>query len=382
MNELEGNQIKGFIDENGDVYAFAQFNVRNRMHSRHNIPLRKNFEQNFVKQDVRDIIFMCSSGLTLFMIDSSNDLWLMGWFSFFKYFNTRMSLPEGFGMNNPYDPINLYKWFLVDVPIKINIGFKVIDATIYKTWAFFLDENGNIWKLGSNTDENITHLYYRMPDEADELIKISSGTKFRKISCGKYHLSAIDEYGNLWTYNYPEKVFKRITSGFNFDFIASGSSTVVAIDANGDIYFQGACSKNHTAVVPVKCKMGAYSSDFYPELTKIQSDIKFQYVSMSYIDTSRFIDTNHDLWECNYIDGTLRKIDAGVGSIFMDEILTLDGDIFMLNYSDYTFNKIDTVYDIVDGRVESHQTKVIRLPGEKNRPRTNTKSARKTYRLK
>lgn len=227
-------------------------------------------------------------------------------------------------------------------------------------------------------------------------IKINpdQGPSFRTISCGKYHLMAIDNDGNLWGYNdnisditdYGQSGFlgektlhlKRITKDIQFKFVTCAKNSTCAIDTDGSLYVCGICSydekDSHSyskiwikAILPVfrrDCKFSERQVYYLPNLVKIESNIRFNYASIG-ID-SLFVDTQNRAWHY----GRFFSSDNGMHEI---DIKTKIKSVWCQNDMGYVLSRGGILYVVGLGTNRERNfyedsnlgNKILKLPNEK-----------------
>jgi len=64
--------------------------------------------------------------------------------------------------------------------------------------SLIIDENGNLWACGRNTNSGVLGNNSKLSFQTPVLIK--NGTKFKEVACSRHNSYAIDEEGNLWAW--------------------------------------------------------------------------------------------------------------------------------------------------------------------------------------
>lgn len=137
------------------------------------------------------------------------------------------------------------------VPILIKTGIKKIVAGDEYTLA--IDEEGNLWSWGGNTYGELgngtsgTSANVLTPTK----VPVQAGTKFKEIAAGRSHTLAIDESGNLWgcgsnsdyklglAYTGYHKSLTLIKSDTKFKKVEAGYAHSLAIDEEGNLWAWG-----------------------------------------------------------------------------------------------------------------------------------------------
>lgn len=324
----------------------------------------------------------------IFIVDVDGGLWFMANMVYgYSYFNVGY-YKESFGETYME-------------PKKIDLNFFVVDVVVDLDWIFLLDKDGQIWKL-------------QLEQEGYRPIKLGNNI-FKSISCANKRLFAIDIDGNLWNYyDYDEDDpqigqfgtsslniepgLKQITSDIHFVFVYCSFNSINAIDIEGNLYISGLCQFLDQGIRKVIQPVNANYCDETPqfqeitkfylkELTKLDSKIKFKYLSIGQFNPidfqeslpiySLFIDNKKRLWtlennsQANLVsvDLPFKIISAWVGG---------DGFYFKDNKKNlyYTENFQSEIIKVP----LRDDMKVSLLPNEKPIPtKRSTKSARKIF---
>lgn len=118
----------------------------------------------------------------------------------------------------------------------------IIDIEAMNNCFIALDKHGTMWIFGESEKNRDTPIndeteYYRPPE------KIICDKNILKISCGKYHILALDENGDIWTFGIDneeiQNMNQKVTSIPNIIEIKAGNAYSLALDKDGKIYSWG-----------------------------------------------------------------------------------------------------------------------------------------------
>ena len=198
-------------------------------------------------------------------------------------------------------------------PIKLNVNttFKKISAggTSTNAWncTIAIDINGNLWSWGNNSwgqlglEKSVKESL--VPQEIN-----TENTKFKEISAGEYHVLAIDESGNIWSwgdnsYTQLGRILEGTekqsnvptmlnTNGIKFSQVSAGEYQSLAIDIDGNLWSWGDNSrgqigqeKNKKIAIPTKVE------------TESAKGVKFKKISAGN-NHSVALDEDGNIWAC------------------------------------------------------------------------------------
>ena len=143
----------------------------------------------------------------------------------------------------------------VSSPIQITTGTKYIQIAGGSSHCIALDESGNIWTWGYNNQGQLGN-----GEKGTNVLvptKVTSGTKYVQIATGSLHSLALDEEGNIWTWGinsdgqlgngesgYSNNVLipTQVTTGTKYIQIEGRGSNSIALDEKGNIWTWGSNS--------------------------------------------------------------------------------------------------------------------------------------------
>lgn len=221
-----------------------------------------------------------------------------------------------------------------------NIKFTQVDSADGMTIA--LDEDGNIWTWGSNSNGQLGN-----GTKTDKLVptQITTNGNYKYVATSGSNSGAIDKNGNIWTWGYNRrgqvgnikdisnlitlgyaedvKTPTQITSGTKFTKIIISDNTSVALDENGNVWGWGEAS---IGIILNKGK-GNYhhdansttsGGDWY-QTYPIQITTGKRYIDMDLsIHNIALIDSNNNLWVAGRNGNSNNSSDAGILGVIDD----------------------------------------------------------------
>ena len=189
----------------------------------------------------------------------------------------------------------------VSSPIQITTGTKYIQIAGGSSHCIALDESGNIWTWGYNNQGQLGN-----GEKGTNVLvptKVTSGTKYVQIATGSLHSLALDEEGNIWTWGinsdgqlgngesgYSNNVLipTQVTTGTKYIQIEGRGSNSIALDEKGNIWTWGSNSSG---------QLGNGESGYFKNVvTPTQITNGIQYTKISGGSSCLALDSEGNIW--------------------------------------------------------------------------------------
>lgn len=193
----------------------------------------------------------------------------------------------GFIYNNTCNYLDNCNDIYTESFISVPSECKVVNGSFDGLGYVVIDSDGYLWVYGSNWQAS-RGLNFDV--DLKTLTKIPLDIKFAKVSCGASFTAAIDIKGNIWYTGainsdlISPQGFIQLTEGTVFTSIASGSTGVIALDTNKNLWGCG-----HSFIFG--------DSNILSNLTLIKENTNFLSINAG-SHHSLAIDINGNVWGC------------------------------------------------------------------------------------
>jgi len=186
-----------------------------------------------------------------------------------------------FGLNNK-GQLGLGHSGTKKFPTKItHPKIKIVDIAVGSYHNLLLDINGAVWSFGTNSDEQLGYHgeYFASPTKIDHFDNINDNPKFIKVAAGSTHSLLLDNNGNVWVIGSNlqgqlglgknKRTLFRVSTQIQFDVkfsdISAGGFFSLFLDFDGNVY---SCGNN------INSQLGlddAYERNIPTKITKFQT---------------------------------------------------------------------------------------------------------------